>query len=78
MKNINKVLRNNRRILEELIPQKSARKRTSRRRLEERGFHFEYHTHVQPTLNGTPCFFCYEYGVIPIKEDHIMLIRKNR
>jgi len=76
MKNINNILRKNRRIIEELVPEEG-KTRISRKKLAEKGFIFEYHTHTLTTKAGSTYYFCYEYGYLPLEGDYYMLVRRN-
>src|SRR5260370_31186296 len=58
VRNINNILRRNRRILEELNP--SGKTKTTRKKLASNDFVFEYYTRTYQTQNGTSYHFCYE------------------
>lgn len=77
MRNVNNLLRKNRRILELLIPTTEGKVKTSRNRLEEKGFNFSYHTHIYNTKVGTTYYFCYEYGYLPLENDYYMLVKRQ-
>lgn len=77
MRNINNVLRKNRKVLEELIPPEEGKSRASKKRLEDKGFSFSYHTHAYTTRAGATYFFCYEYGYLPLDADFYMLVKRN-
>jgi hypothetical protein len=64
-------------VLHELMPMKESRIRATRKRLDDKGFNFGYHTHTQTTRTGATYFFCYEYGVLPLKNDRYMLVKRN-
>lgn len=74
VRSVNSILRKNRKILEELIPSQNSR--ASRNKLQQRGFNFSFHTHVQTTQTGSS-FFCYEYGYVPVENDHVMLLKRD-
>jgi hypothetical protein len=75
IRSVNSILRRNRKILEELLPAQTAK--ASRSKLQQRGFQFGYHTHVQTTQKGQSYYFCYEYGYLPLENDSLVLVRKR-
>lgn len=75
VRNINNVLRRNRRILEELNP--SGKTKTTRKKLTSKGFDFDYLTSVYQTQNGKVYHFCYEYGYLPLDGDEILLVKRE-
>ncbi|MCW3071256.1 MAG: hypothetical protein JWO44_1146 [Bacteroidetes bacterium] len=75
VRNVNTILRKNRKILEELIPAQTAK--ASRTKLQQRGFNFRYHTHVHTTQKGANYYFCYEYGYLPLENDHVFLVKRT-
>ena len=74
IRNINNILRKNRRILEELIPEQTAK--TTRDQLVERGFNFQYLTSTYTNKKGLKYFFCYDYGYLPLANDRYFLVKK--
>jgi|SRR5205823_3367624 len=75
IRSVDRILRRNRRILEELIPNETAR--TSRSRLLEKGFNFKYYTNTYTNKKGSTYFFCYEYGYLPMENGSVLLIKRN-
>jgi len=75
IRNINNILRRNRRILEELIPVDTAK--TTREQLVERGFNFQYLTSTYTNKKGLMYFFCYDYGYLPLENDRYFLVKKS-
>jgi hypothetical protein len=75
MRNINNVLRKNRKIIDQFIPPEETKSTTTRKRLEERGFNFTYYTHTYVTKAGSVYYFCYEYGYLPLEHDYFMLVK---
>ena len=75
VRNINNILRRNRRILEELNP--TGKVKTTRKKLAAKGFNFEYHTRTYQTQNVKTYYFCYEYGYLPLEADEILLVRRE-
>lgn len=75
IRNINNILRRNRRILEELNPQGTAK--YSRSRMLEKGFDFNYFTNTYTTKKGSTYYFCYDFGYLPIEGDYFFLVKKK-
>ncbi|MES2779232.1 MAG: hypothetical protein V4651_04965 [Bacteroidota bacterium] len=75
MRNINNILRKNRKIIEDFIPPEETKSKSTRKRLEEKGFGFAYHTHTYTTKAGATYYFCYEYGYLPLEHDYFMLVK---
>ena len=75
VRNVNNILRKNRRILEELIPQETAK--ASKAKLSQKGFDFSFYTNVYTTKKGVKYYFCYEYGYLPIEGDYYFLVKRK-
>jgi hypothetical protein len=75
VRNINNILRRNRRILEELNP--TGKTKTTNKKLAAKGFDFEYHTRTYQTQNGKTYHFCYEYGYLPLDGDEVLLVKRE-
>lgn len=75
VRNVNSILKKNRRILEELLPEQTLK--ASRYKLQLYGFDFRYHTHIHTTEKGSSYYFCYEYGYLPLENDHVFLVKKK-
>ena len=65
IRSINKLLLQNRKILEEIVKMEGIDSKVHKKDLLNQGFNFEYHTHILKTKNGDKAIFCYEYGLIP-------------
>jgi len=74
MRNINNVLRKNRRILESLNP--DGKGTTSRDELLMHGFNFSYFTNIFKTKQGKTYYFCYEQGYIELENNRFALVLK--
>ena len=72
MRNVNNILRRNRRILIALNPKGKAK--VHRDKLLEEGFNFNYFTNEYITKSGNVYHFCYEYGYIELKGDMFALV----
>lgn len=76
VRNINNILRRNRRILEELNP--AGKTKTTLQKLASKGFNFEYFTSLYQTQKGSTYHFCYEYGYLPLDNDEFLLVKKEK
>jgi hypothetical protein len=76
VRNINNILRKNRRILLDLNPQ--GKTKVSRSRLLEKGFDFNYFTGIYTTQKGSVYYFCYEQGYLPLENDYYFLVINQR
>jgi predicted nucleic acid-binding Zn ribbon protein len=75
MRNVNHLLRKNRRILMQLNP--SGKAKTTKMKLLEAGFNFEYFTSIYRTKEGKEYRFCYDMGYLAIENDYYMLFVKK-
>lgn len=72
MRNINNILRKNRRILAELNPHGKAK--IHRDKLTERGFKFSYFTNIYRTKKGNAYHFCYDQGYLELEDNMFTLV----
>jgi hypothetical protein len=75
VRNVNNILRKNRRILIELNPE--GKNRVTREKLRSKGFDFNYYTSTYITKEGAQYFYCYEQGYLPIEKDQCLLVIKK-
>ena len=75
MRQVNSILKRNRRIMEELNP--GGKIKISRKKLLTKGFNFEYFTNIYQTQTGRKYYFCYESGYLPLDNDEVLLVRKE-
>ncbi len=75
VRQINHVLRKNRRILEALTPEGTTK--VTKSKLTEQGFNFKYFTHIYTTKTGTVYYFCYEYGYLPLEDNFYALVKRD-
>jgi hypothetical protein len=73
VRNINNILRKNRRILEELNKQ-SGKTMVSKDNLLSKGFNFNYFTHIYTTQKGVVYNFCYEQGYLFLEDKKLYLL----
>ncbi len=72
VRNINNILRKNRRILAELNPK--GKSKVHRDQLLERGFKFSYFTNQYHTKSGNEYHFCYDQGYLALEDDYYALV----
>ena len=76
IRNVNNILRRNRRILQELNPEEKTK--VHRDKLVEKGFNFGYFTNSQTTRSGNTYYFCYEQGYLPLENNfYLLVVRKE-
>lgn len=75
IRNVNNILRKNRRILANLNP--NGKSKASRNKLVEKGFNFDYFTNSYTTKTGKTYYYCYEFGYLPIEDDYYFLVMKQ-
>src|SRR5688572_26626184 len=76
IRNVNNLLRKNRRILEDHLD--GEKTTVSRQKLIDKGFSFTYFTNQVVTRNNHTYTFCYEYGYLPIEGKDLILIVKRK
>jgi predicted nucleic acid-binding Zn ribbon protein len=74
MRNVNNILRRNRRILSDLNPE--GKTKVTKAKLLEKGYNFQYHTSTTTTKAGATYIFCYEYGYLPLDNDFYLLVMR--
>lgn len=75
IRNTNNRLRKNYRILEGLNPEQKTK--TSRGKLIELGFDFNYFTSTYTTKAGTIYYFVYDQGYLPLEGDYYALVKRD-
>ena len=75
VRNVNNILRKNRRILSKLNP--SGKTSVHKNKILEKGFNFNYFTNLYTTKNNKTYFFCYEQGYLELENDYYMLVKKK-
>jgi predicted nucleic acid-binding Zn ribbon protein len=76
IRNVNNLLRKNRRILEELAP--DGKSKVHKNKLNEKGFDFKHITHLYKTQKGSTYLYCYEYGYLPLENDYFLIICNDK
>ncbi|WP_118950240.1 hypothetical protein [Taibaiella helva] len=77
VRNVNHILRKNRRLLEEQIPDGEEMKKVPREKLARAGFDFKYHTHQYQNQKGQVYYFSYEYGYLPLEGEWLLVVRRK-
>jgi hypothetical protein len=77
LKNINRILRRNRKILRDLLTPETDRVIISRAELEFLQFHFSFYTHSHTNKSGNTFHFCYEFGYLTISPERIIVIKRS-
>jgi hypothetical protein len=75
VRNVNNILRKNRRILAALNP--NGKSKVHREKLLGKGFNFNYFTNVYRTKTGTTYYFCYDQGYLPLDGEMFALVQKE-
>ena len=76
MRNINNKLRKNYRILDG-YSLRDGKTRTTRAKLLDSGFDFEYITHLYTTKKGAVYYFVYDLGYLPLENDYYMIVKRE-
>ncbi|MCE2613868.1 DUF2116 family Zn-ribbon domain-containing protein [Flavobacteriaceae bacterium D16] len=76
IRNINNRLRKNYRILDSFAL-KDGKTRTSKNRLIDKGFDFDYITSLYTTKKGSTYFFVYDLGYLPLDNDYYMIVKRG-
>ena len=76
VRNINNILRRNRRIIEEMNP--SGKTKTTREKMLVKGFDFDYFTSSFKTQARARYFFCYEHGYLLLDADEVLLVKSKK
>jgi len=76
IRNINNRLRKNYRILDN-IPRVEGKARTTKTRLLDKGFDFEYNTSTYTTKKGNTYHFLYDLGYLSLGNDYYMIVKRE-
>lgn len=75
VRNVNNILRKNRRVLSEL--NKDGKTKIHRDKLVQAGFNFGYYTSQTTTWKGDTYLYCYEEGYLPLENNYYLLVKKK-
>ncbi len=76
VRQVNGILKKNRRILSELVP--ADKVTVHKEKLSNLGFNFNYFTNLYITQKGSTYRFIYEYGYLPLDNDFYMLVLREK
>lgn len=76
VRNINNILRRNRRILAQLLPASEDTVKVNMQKLLQLHFDFTYFTHIYITQKGAQYTFCYEFGYLKLEQDKVLIVRR--
>jgi hypothetical protein len=77
MRAIQNVLRRNRRILEEILGDNEKTK-VSLKKLTDLGYKLDYLTQLYTTKTGSQYRYCFEYGLMILEENMVLIVKKGR
>lgn len=77
VRNINNILRKNRRILASVLTGTEETVKVRKDKLSQEGFHFGYFTHQYLTMKGQTYHFCYEFGYLSLENDWILVVKRK-
>ncbi len=75
MRNVNNILRRNRRILKKLFPPSGETVRITKQKLDSKGFLPEYFTHTTTNKNGRMYYCCYDYAYQQLKSGGCVIVK---
>ena len=73
IRNINNILRRNRRILDSLV-KNDGKTRVLQMNLADRGFNFRFYTHTRLNPLGNEFRLCYDYGYM-LENDQVLVVK---
>lgn len=77
VRNINNRLRKNHRILGS-FPLTDNKTKTTKKKLMDKGFDFDYFTNLYTTQKGTVYYFVYDLGYLPLENDYYMIVKREQ
>lgn len=77
IRNINSILRKNRRILEQLLSGDRKAMKCNREELLLRGFQFKYFTHSYTNRKGDIYNYCYDFGYLPLETEQYLIVKEQ-
>ena len=77
VRNINHILRKNRRILESMLHPGRHIAKMSKQKLNAKGFSFLYFTHITTNRKGSRYHFCYEYGYLFLDSEWLLIVKRK-
>jgi predicted nucleic acid-binding Zn ribbon protein/YHS domain-containing protein len=77
IRQVNTILKKNRRILEHLLPANKTSYKTKKEKLQRLGFHLNFYTHTDTSKKGNTYYFCYDYGYTPLEDNWYQIIKNK-
>jgi predicted nucleic acid-binding Zn ribbon protein len=80
VRNINNILRKNRRILQDLLANAADGQtivKSSKNKMLELGYQFKYFTNTYKTKKGDVYYFCYEFGFLPLENEWFFIVKSK-
>ena len=74
VRNVNNILKKNRRILEDFSSDNKLK--AQRERLLEKGFNFTYYTNTYTTKDNRVYYYCYDFGYLEFEEGWYAIVKK--
>lgn len=78
VRNVNNILRRNRRILEATMEGVEKATVRSKSELAKKGYRFDYFTSLFTNKDKETYYYCYEYGIKEIEQDKCIIVRKTQ
>ena len=78
VRHINRVLKRNRRILEQLMRSDKEVTKVTLDKLNSHGFKFKYLTHIYTTKKGTVYHYVYEYGYLALDNNWYLIVKDEK
>jgi hypothetical protein len=75
VRNVNNILRKNRRILEENL--KGETSTLPKQKLIDKGLNFKFYTNQIVTRNNHTYFYCYEFGYMLLDKEMVLIVKKK-
>lgn len=75
VRNINRKLKKNRQILMSVCH--GGKAKLPKEKLLSKGFDQQFHTHIYQTKEGAIYKFCYEYGVLQLDNDLVLVVKNE-
>lgn len=76
IRNINNRLRKNYKVLDSFAL-KDGKTRTTKTRLLDKNFDFDFITNLYTTKKGTTYYFVYDLGYLPLDNDYYMIVKRE-
>jgi len=75
IRNINRILKKNRNIMESLCPNEKSK--VKKDKLLSLGFKFNYFTNIYETKEGRRYYYCYDFAYLQLDENWYALVKKK-